>query len=112
MGDGFMLGADGSQSEGEFQDGLLHGWAKKVRCYNFGMFMNNRIFYLLTLKIWRQGDIYFGYFHQDLMNNYGTYQWKDGHRYEGTWKGNKFHGIGHYFTVSKILPNSLEYATF
>jgi hypothetical protein len=30
MGDGIMIAADGSQSQGSFQDGLLHGWAKKV----------------------------------------------------------------------------------
>lgn len=30
MGDGYMSGSDGSQSQGSFRDGLLHGWAKKV----------------------------------------------------------------------------------
>ncbi len=98
--------------KGGFKMGCFMVGPRRFVFYNFGMFMHDRTFYLLNLQIWRQGDIYFGYFHQDLMNNYGTYQWKDGHRYEGTWKGNKFHGIGHYFTVSKILPNSLEYATF
>lgn len=55
--------------------------------------------------------MYSGYFLEDTMSNYGSYQWIDGHRYEGEWKENKSHGIGQYVTAAKSLPNTVEYTT-
>lgn len=46
------------------------------------------------------------------LHGYGTYQWQDGHSYEGTWKVDNQHGVGRYITVIPTLANRDEITTY
>ena len=53
--------------------------------------------------LYRNGDIYVGFWYRDNKHDYGIYEWKDGSSYRGGWNTNMRHGTGKH-----IFPNGDE----
>lgn len=74
---------DGARFEGEYVDGLKHG---------FGIFL------------WPNGSSYQGQFCDDVPSGEGRYSAVDGRWYSGSWEKGKMHGKGHF-----VFPGEGQY---
>lgn len=64
---------NGNKYEGQFVEGNRHGRGKLEKT---------------------NGDVYIGFFREDIMEGLGIYKWASGNRYEGEFKNNKPNGRG------------------
>jgi hypothetical protein len=70
---------NGDKYEGEFKNGLFHGWG---------------------IYTYRNGDRYEGEFRDDMKNGRGTYQYRNGDKYIGEFKNDVKEGRGTFFFAS------------
>lgn len=82
-GPGQFRFANGDVYQGEFVDGLFHGWG--------------------TIVFNETGDRYDGEFSRGEFNENGVYTWKNGNCYVGKWKNNKMHGPGAFSDGEEVF---------
>lgn len=77
-GEGFLCKDGGDQLQGNFLNGLLHGWGRKK---------------------WVDGTTFEGQFQQGLFCGFGAMMLPSDHSsFVGMWQDNMCHGIGKYVT--------------
>jgi hypothetical protein len=103
----------GSVIEADFIKGVPNGFGKFTypdeSAYFEGTFRNGRFEFGL-LKFFKEskpsGEIYYGWFFQDVPNGYGEWQFENGNYYEGEFKDGVPHGAGIMF--EKLTGKELE----
>ena len=93
-----MTFPNGERYEGEFKDGLFHGWGVYVfqngDRYE-GEFVEDRMSGEGTMA-YKNGNVYKGQFHNGVRYGQGLLTFKNGDVYDGEFKDNVRHGQGEY----------------
>jgi len=94
--EGSCTWSDGSSYEGEFKDGLPHGYGEQSwpdGSYYEGDFSEG-FRHGKGAQLLDNGDQYIGTFKRGLMNGMGTYIWANGTVYKGEYQNDKLQGFG------------------
>jgi hypothetical protein len=123
-GNGCWIGTKKDTITGEFQNGLMHGYAESTSAYGeyYGSWQNGNksgigSFFYADGSVYdgswednkkegvgeifiSNGDSYDGYWSNNKRNNYGHYYFKNGDTYSGEWKDNYQNGYGTFESIA------------
>ena len=90
-GQGVYKWKNGSIYQGEFKEGLKHGYGEWKKVQNSTKCNHFEGYYMFDKKnghgqfTWESGNIYKGNYRDDERNGYGEMYWTDGSVYKGEW---------------------------
>jgi hypothetical protein len=99
-GHGFLACSDGRAYQGNFRNGLCHGYATMTAPRELGdmrkaegNWEDGRLHGLAEVE-YNDGSCYTGDWHQGLRHGHGVYTFVTGNRYVGTWESDAKSGYG------------------
>lgn len=95
----FTYNYDRGKYEGEFQNGLKHGYGIEIHpCGTkyIGMFEQGEMNCKNAIYIYKSGTKYEGEIYHSRRNGHGTCYYPNGDKYTGEWRDDEKYGFGAY----------------